>query len=210
MGSHRISAVASSRQSVSGPRSVHPRRPNRRRARDRLRTRDTLHKSFGPVLGTLVHVFEATLLSPAVSSSVPDAIVRTVIAAKRSRRCLARCATAECQNASHKIESAAASPSTLLGGGRAEAIRPTLANRVLHCLPHTLPPLARSLSKNKPRPSIRQTRAKLPETRLQFPSSGIALTPLGGFCRFTSARRSKIRSALQPSFLGGLWNGIAR
>ena len=100
---------------ASGPRSVTPSSSNIGAALGVIYVRETpFIESFGPVLWALVNVLDLTFLSPSISSSMPDAIVCTVIAAKRPRRCLARCATAECQNASHKNDCAAVGHGTHL------------------------------------------------------------------------------------------------
>ena len=66
-----------------------------------------LEERIGAVRWALVNVLNPTFLSPPISSSMPDAVIRAIIAAKRPPRCLARCATAERQNTSHKNECSA-------------------------------------------------------------------------------------------------------
>jgi hypothetical protein len=52
-------------------------------------------EGFGPILGAVVYVLDPTFFCPSVSSSVPDAIVCAVVAAKRSRGRLTGRATTE-------------------------------------------------------------------------------------------------------------------
>ena len=64
-------------------------------------------ESFGPVLGAFVNVLDPALLGPAVSSSMPYAIVGAVIAAKGARRRLPCCATPKRQNANRENDCSA-------------------------------------------------------------------------------------------------------
>jgi hypothetical protein len=84
-----------------------------------------LVERIGAARWALGNVLNPTFLSPLISSSMPHAIVCTVIAPKRPPRCLARCATAECQNASHKNECSTVCDGTHL------SIQPILKHVVL-------------------------------------------------------------------------------